>query len=226
MIVTCPNCATKYLVDPAALGTDGRQVRCARCRHMWLQEPEIRIVDAPSVAPPPDQTERDVRPRNLPATFEQLRRRSLRVAMGWAVLVVVVVALLTAGFLGRRQIVAFWPPAIELYDSLGIAVANEGGEPIFGEGLAVEGLSLDRLTEDDGEVLYIRGRLINRADVTRPVPALRVRLTDADGEIRHEWTFSVSSDRLGPGESVGFETSLRNPEGTVTRLEIAPVREG
>ena len=226
MILTCPNCSTKYLVDPAALGVDGRRVRCARCRHIWLQEPEVRIADVPPVAPPPDQAERAVRPPNLPATFEQLRQRSLRVVAGWVVLAVVIVGLLTAGFLGRRHIVAFWPPAIELYDSLGIAVADDGGEAIFGEGLAVEDLWHDRVVEGDGEVLVIHGRLINRADVARPVPPLRVRLTDADGEIHHEWTFSVGRERLEPGESVGFDTSLRNPERTVTLLEISPAREG
>ena len=84
----------------------------------------------------------------------------------------------------------------------------------------------DRQVGADGEVLYIRGRLINRGDVPRPVPALRFRLRNTEGEIRHEWTFSVGSDRLEPGESVRFETSLPNPEGTATQLEIAPVREG
>lgn len=36
MILTCPNCATRYLVDPVAIGTDGRIVRCASCNHEWF----------------------------------------------------------------------------------------------------------------------------------------------------------------------------------------------
>src|SRR5271166_4304795 len=39
MIVTCPACATRYLVDPRALGSAGRTVRCANCAQTWHQTP-------------------------------------------------------------------------------------------------------------------------------------------------------------------------------------------
>jgi predicted Zn finger-like uncharacterized protein len=35
MIVCCPSCQTRFNVDPALLGPDGRKVRCARCAHVW-----------------------------------------------------------------------------------------------------------------------------------------------------------------------------------------------
>jgi predicted Zn finger-like uncharacterized protein len=36
MLIVCPNCATSYMIDPAALGVAGRTVRCARCKTTWL----------------------------------------------------------------------------------------------------------------------------------------------------------------------------------------------
>jgi len=36
MLIVCPNCATSYMVDQAALGPDGRTVRCARCKRTWF----------------------------------------------------------------------------------------------------------------------------------------------------------------------------------------------
>jgi len=36
MLIVCPNCATSYMVDPAALGSGGRTVRCARCKNTWF----------------------------------------------------------------------------------------------------------------------------------------------------------------------------------------------
>jgi predicted Zn finger-like uncharacterized protein len=46
MILTCPKCATRYIVPDSAIGHEGRQVRCAACRHSWFQ-------DAAPLAMPP-----------------------------------------------------------------------------------------------------------------------------------------------------------------------------
>ena len=36
MLIVCPNCATSYMIDQAAVGPAGRTVRCARCRASWF----------------------------------------------------------------------------------------------------------------------------------------------------------------------------------------------
>ena len=41
MILTCPQCGTQYVVKDGAIPPQGRQVRCASCKHSWHQDPEL-----------------------------------------------------------------------------------------------------------------------------------------------------------------------------------------
>ncbi|MGC1468783.1 MAG: zinc-ribbon domain-containing protein [Sphingorhabdus sp.] len=59
MLLVCPECRTRYVVPDSAIGANGRQVRCANCRHSWFQDgvslppaPPAPAIVAPPVAPP------------------------------------------------------------------------------------------------------------------------------------------------------------------------------
>ena len=58
MILTCPSCATQYVVKDGAIPPLGRQVRCASCKHSWHQDPEpaSELQMGPEMQPaePPD----------------------------------------------------------------------------------------------------------------------------------------------------------------------------
>src|SRR4051794_22302104 len=55
MILTCPECGTQYVVKDGAIPPDGRQVRCAACKHSWHQDPEP---DAPGTPDDGGQSDR------------------------------------------------------------------------------------------------------------------------------------------------------------------------
>ena len=46
MILTCPACQTRYVVDPALIGAAGRIVRCAKCANSWHQVPNEKVDEA------------------------------------------------------------------------------------------------------------------------------------------------------------------------------------
>lgn len=53
MIISCPACATRYVVPDSAIGLEGRTVRCAKCKHSWFQEgPELAEPIAAAYAAP------------------------------------------------------------------------------------------------------------------------------------------------------------------------------
>jgi len=62
MLLVCPSCRTRYVVPDSAIGMDGRQVRCANCKHSWFQAGAI-----PPVAPAPPV----VAPAIVAPTIEQ-----------------------------------------------------------------------------------------------------------------------------------------------------------
>lgn len=45
MILTCPSCGTQYVVKDGAIPPQGRQVRCAACKHSWHQDPDDQQAD-------------------------------------------------------------------------------------------------------------------------------------------------------------------------------------
>ena len=58
MILTCPNCGTQYVVKDGAIPPQGRQVRCASCKHSWHQDPETEpTLELPAEAQAPESAE-------------------------------------------------------------------------------------------------------------------------------------------------------------------------
>jgi predicted Zn finger-like uncharacterized protein len=54
MLLVCPSCRTRYVVPDSAIGVEGRQVRCANCKHSWHQDGVILPPPpAPFVVAPP-----------------------------------------------------------------------------------------------------------------------------------------------------------------------------
>lgn len=217
MIITCPSCSTRYLVNPASLGSEGRMVRCARCGHTWMERPGEPPPPPPDDLEPPPASIRPIPPgSNLPARPRPRRRerRSARAAW-WAVLAAVVAALGLGAVAARERVVAVWPGAAPLYEALGMPVET------LGAGLELREVRSERRVEDGATVLVIQGQIANVSDRERAVPGLRA-LALGPGQARlREWDVEPSRDRLFPGEVATFESVLRDPDEAIAEIAIA-----
>ncbi|MFN4282929.1 MAG: MJ0042-type zinc finger domain-containing protein [Alphaproteobacteria bacterium] len=216
MILSCTACGTRYLIDPALLGPDGRVVRCAKCGHQWTQTPPEdlpRQVELPPLESDFRAIPGAARPpgTNLPALQSQPKRRGGVIA--WMVLILIVAGLAAGVVLGRHEIVAAWPPAAKLYELAGFA-----GEEL-GNGLELRNVASASRSEDGVAVLAIEGEVANISSAARDVPTMRAIIKDGDREVR-SWTFKAAQARLLPGESASFVTSLRDPPANATGLTI------
>ena len=95
MVVTCPNCRSRYAVDPLKIGPAGRTVECARCHHQWHQK----------VEGPPPAPELVIRPTttgaSLPAVIPPKPAFPWRRAVAVGVVVVVLIAAVLFVFRGK-----------------------------------------------------------------------------------------------------------------------------
>jgi predicted Zn finger-like uncharacterized protein len=240
MILKCPACETRYALDPAKLGLEGRRVKCARCGHVWQQEPPAESEAGPAPAAPPPSAEDRVAARaerlkaepraapagsNLPAKPRKARRRTGALA---ALAGLLLIAVVTGLVVGRDRVAGAWPAAEGVYRALGLdvgeAATREGDVP--GAGLALVDVIPEVSDSGDGRTLVVRGAITNPTDTPRAVPGFRVTLLDGERRPLESWAFRPDAERLAPGEAVTFQTSRPDPHPSTDRIEVTVDRGG
>lgn len=230
MILTCPSCATRYQTDEAKFPPEGRQVRCAKCGHVWHQDasvaeapvPETPAPEAPApieAIPAPVQPEpmlRAPRPQQgAPAPARPLRPLlpMLGVALGWIGLIAVVLLIGLSAVRYRQEITVIWPQSAGVYSSLGMNVNAHG--------IDFTDVDYHRESEDGQVVLAVTGRIVNKGARELPVPQnMRVTLSDASNHELYHWNFAPGIQTLKAGQSSAFHTRLSNPPATARHLEV------
>lgn len=226
MILSCPACSTRYLIDPAQLGPDGRVVRCAKCAHQWHEIPPPEPFEPPpepEIATSPDQTpdqapdysqesDYEAAPSvgNLPAIARPPARRGR--ALAWSLLVLLI-GVFVGGLVARDQIIEVWPSTARLYERLGL------GAPSYDTVLAVRNAKSTYQIEDGKSVLVVQGEVVNISTALQTVPKLRASLRENGREVQAE-IFQAAQSRLLPGEIASFVARFKDPSPSATELTI------
>ena len=207
MILSCPACSTRYLLEPVALGPRGRQVRCAKCGHSWQQTPPADMPREVDVSLPLPGT------LDLPAADP--RRAGSRRGLGLPLLILVLVALgLSGGYYFRARIVTEWPGTAGIYELIGIPVR------VVGVGLELTNVAFTWGQADGATVIDVRGEVSNRTDREITLPALQVALSDDQDKQLSNWIFTLDRSSIAPGETIVFKTEGKNPPPGATKLHV------
>jgi predicted Zn finger-like uncharacterized protein len=242
MILTCPQCETRYQADASKFAPPGRKVRCAKCAHVWHQEAPAPEPEAgletftpppePEPAPPPPQMEPEpqraayapvteesvaVRAPATPAVEKRPKPRShapqrIGMIVGWLALVGVILVVGWSALTYRQQVATVWPQAASLYSALGLHVNTRG--------LDFVDVAYHRETEDGQQVLAVSGKLVNISAHEQSVPPIEVTLTDDSKRMLYHWSFNSSVQTLRPGQQTAFTTRLSSPPSGARHLEL------
>jgi predicted Zn finger-like uncharacterized protein len=221
MILTCPACATRYQADEAKFPPQGRQVRCAKCSHVWHQPgpvsvPEPEAQPDPARAPEPGLSRTRTLAPAASAPAEQAAMATsarLVVTAGWIGLAVAIAMIGYSMVHFRQEISVIWPQSAGVYDSLGLKVNPHG--------IDFTHVDYRRESEDGQMVLAVSGNIVNSGTRELPVPQnVLVTLSDANNHELYHWTFTPNVQTLKPGQSSPFLTRLSSPPSAARHLEV------
>jgi len=223
MILTCPECASRYVVDGASIGPQGRTVRCASCRHTWRATAagEQPLDLEPEPAPVPEQPPaEDTRPRadalSRKIRAENVARRRTRQAAVtgavWGVMGALLLALGIGASLFRVEVVRLWPHTAGAYAKVGLTVNPTG--------LAPENVKASPGLKDGHAAVIVTGEIRNIETRPQDPAPLRVSLLDKAGNRLTTQIATLPPGRLQPGETQPFSVAFLDPPSASAGVEV------
>ena len=241
MILTCPECASRYFVDDSKVGPAGRVVRCASCGHRWTarNEEPVDLFDAPETPslasrsedaapdvdqPPPSEVEEPpvsaLPGEELPKVFraradaERRLREATATGVVWAAMAATMIAVVIAALIFRIDIVRVMPSAAGAYAAV--------GWPVNTVGLVIDrgSLKAQPLMKDGHAAVTITGAIRNITEHEVTAPALQVELLNGENKRVAGQLAAAPDAKIPPGEVRHFSITFLDPPRTAKDLQI------
>jgi predicted Zn finger-like uncharacterized protein len=212
MIVSCPSCEKRYLIDETVLSEHGCEVRCGVCGMSWLESSKPPAVSISSI--------------EIDTVFGHsivARKRSKIVPLLFLMLTIITL-FSTAFYVARIPLLQLVPSLKPVYAAFGISSVNPR------EGLEFSVLTPFQTSVEGKPAIVIRGTLSNSALESRETGKITVTLYGSCDDVvwykrlyhgmlnfsEHykkcpvdSWEQVLSQSRLMPGENLLFETEPR-----------------
>ena len=239
MILTCPDCSTRYSTKPEAIGPNGRTVRCANCSATWFvaAEPDImELKDQEKAEEIIQETPPEERYNAAEEVFGQQpavgahvqirdqadqRRRNRRlmgISMVWLITLGALFIAALLGYLFRHSIVERSPAAASIYQAFGISVKDKG--------LDFENPKTRNVVLDGQPTLVVNGHIRNQSDERRQVPLIELSLINASGDKLASWAVQPPQDSIEAGGRMEYVSEYPNPPIDAASLKYRFLEDG
>jgi predicted Zn finger-like uncharacterized protein len=247
MLLVCSSCETSFRVEFAALGTEGRNVRCARCQTIWFAdpaqltpEPETETSHEISIIPPgeiinlPALITDDVTIAEQPAVEASPARNSPTAGKSakpaWKKLswrgrdrnsgpgVGLVLTTCALAMIVTAAIVSPATIVRAMPDLAGLYAA--AGKPVNLRGLEFREVRTTRETHDGIALLVTEGKIANISGRDLELPPIRLAAVGANGQELYAWTAAPSRATLADGETFAFKSRLASPPAEARRVQV------
>jgi predicted Zn finger-like uncharacterized protein len=239
MLIVCPSCASRYELDGAKLGPDGRKVRCASCQTLWHVTPEPEFPDVPTAeetqallneeleqaaaieAQVSEQrsaraAEQAVEPPDQPPVRgKRGAGRAARKASGKGSkprlqAVPLSTALSLAGLALLGVLLWQRDRAVRVAPQLA-STFEMLGLPANVRGLKLSAVESGLVEDIAGRFLVVEGDVTNITKGNARVPAIEVAVRDAAGQTLYSWKTDPPRSELEPSELMRFRARLAAP---------------
>lgn len=218
MILTCPECATRYSVADDSVGPEGRTVRCASCGLIWRTERDPALDLAAPEPPAPAEIGAALSADELPRAFReriaaQTRgRKAARNGLFLGAAGAAAAALVLGLVLGREGVVEAWPKTASAYAAVGL--------PVNSVGLVIEDQAAEVGFYQGRPAAIVTGALRNVRSRPVAVPPMRFDLVDAHDQVLDSRVHRLAKVEIAPGATRTFAMRLVDPPEPTRDVDV------
>jgi predicted Zn finger-like uncharacterized protein len=230
MILTCPECATRYFVGDDQVGSSGRAVKCAACGTRWTAHREEALELSTSgeegaLARAPETLKPEPAPldrlpgEELPKVFrakaqtERRVREAATIGVVWAGMTAALVAMIGGAFILREDVVRVWPRSAAAFAAVGF--------PVNRVGLQIEDVRAEPALKDGHAALAVVGVLRNVRGEPVTAPPLQISLVNKERKRVMAKVVQAADPTIPAGETRHFSVMLIDPPRTAAEVEVA-----
>ena len=225
MIITCPNCSTKYSINKTILGVDGKKVKCFDCDHEWNQTLDstkktlqTKLLKEKPILSNVHKEEIDVKRLFSSKIPKKKNYKFLYLLIPIILILSIYLNKKYFNYEIRDYFFKFYKPEFLINKNNN---NNDSFDLIFNQ---IE--KEVSILNNNQKVIKIYGKISNISDMrNHKIPKLQATLLDSKNNVITSWFFYADKEDLEPQESINFTTSYINDKQDISDIKIEFYKE-